>query len=775
MAEVDVDVDEAHASASLAVHGHFYQPPRENPWTEQVPREPGAEPFHDWNERIALEAYRPNAFARVVDDRGRVVAIVNNYEHLSFDVGPTLTAWLVEHEPEAFERIKEADRRGGGAIAQSYFHVILPLATERDARTLIRWGLREFEYRFGRRAEGIWLPETAVDDMVLRVLADEGIGFTILAPSQADGPIDPRRAYRWTDPDDSGRGVDLVFYDGPLSHAVAFELSATSSEGFVDRVAAAAPDGGIVAVAADGETFGHHHQYGDRFLAYALAVEAPKRGIATTNIAAWLRDHPPTEDVDVVTSSWSCAHGVERWRSNCGCSTGGEPGWTQAWRAPLREALDVVRDAVDAVFERRGSRVLGDPWSARDEYIDVLLGLASREEFAERHVVGDRVEAFTLLEAARHALAMYTSCGWFFNDIAGLETVQVLRYAARAMDLLAELGEEPPLDAFLLILDEAESNVAGQGTGRAVWRHHVETARVGENRVVAHLALVELLEDREPPPTIGAYDVDMLDHGNAERGALAMSAGHVRLTHRRTGRASEYVYAALHLGGLEILGATRPADPSRDRDALARLRSAFEFDGPVTTLLRLVSEGFGPYEFGIDSGLPDAAEQLLRGTARRLSDRFVSAYERLYSDHRPTLARLASAGYQLPAELRAPAELALAHRLETEIAAQGGSLDPADYAPAIAIARDARANGVSLDTGRARATIERLLLAAVTEAVDTPERASSAIAALDIADELDIHPNIERAQEVIYAALDDDHRQPDPRLRRLAIRLSVVA
>jgi alpha-amylase/alpha-mannosidase (GH57 family) len=780
------------AAVALAVHGHFYQPPRENPWTEEVPREPGAAPFHDWNERIALEAYRPNAFARIVDDHGRVVSIVNNYEHLSFDVGPTLTAWLATHEPDSFQRIVDADHRARGGVAQAYFHVILPLATERDVRTLVRWGLAEFEHRFGRPAEGIWLPETAVSDGVLRVLAEEGVGFTVLAPYQADRPVDARRPYRWCHPDDRGgdgrdwgdRGVDLVFYDAALSHAIAFELSGMSSEGFVGRVVDAAPDGGLVVVAADGETFGHHHVYGDRFLAYALAAEAPKRGVAVTSVAAWLRDHHPTEDVGVVTSAWSCSHGVGRWIEDCGCETGGQPGWDQRWRAPLRAALDVVREAVDEVYARRGATVFGDREAARDDYVRVLLGSLSREAFADRHVVGDdHVEAFTLLEAARQALAMYTSCGWFFNDLAGLETVQVLRYAARAMDLLEELGEAAPLEQFLRVLGEAESNVAAEGTGRDVWRRHVETARVTESRAVAHLALMELLEGRAPVSCVGAFDVEVADHGHADRGAVAMCSGQVHLHHRRTGRRTSHVYAAVRLGGLEVVGATRPASAERDREALARFRSAFEFDAPVTTLVRLVSEGFGPNEFGVDSGLPDAADQILRSAARRLSDRFSATYDQLYNDHRATLNALAAAGYQLPAELRAPAELALARRLEAEVAAQGGSLDPADYATAVSIAHDARANGVSLDTARARAIMERLLVAAVRRAVASPAEVASAFAALDISAELEIHPSLDQAQEVVYQAVhgegegDSDGAavgDPDPRLRRLAARLGLA-
>ena len=759
---------------ALAFHGHFYQPPRENPWTEEVPREAGAAPFHDWNEKIALEAYRPNAFARVVDEHGQVVSIVNNYEHLSFDVGPTLTTWLADHEPLAFERIVEGDRRGGGGMAQAFFHIILPLATERDVRTMVRWGMREFEFRFGRRADGIWLPETAVNDDVLRVLAEEGVGFTVLAPYQAATELDTRQAYRWTHPDDESLGVDLVLYDGPLSHAVAFELSALSSEAFIDRVAESAPEGGLVTVAADGETFGHHHHYGDRFLAYALAVQAPKRGIDVVSVAEWLAEHPAEEPAEVVESAWSCAHGVGRWKEDCGCSTGGPPEWNQRWRAPLRRALDVVREAVDAVIDRRGPEVLRDPWAARDGYVDVLLGATTREEFAAQHVVGDAVTAFTILEAARHALAMYTSCGWFFNDLAGLETVQVLRYAARALDCIDELGEQAPTEVFLRILDEAESNDPTEGGGRDIWRRHVETARVGTDRAVAQLALVELLERRDPPASVGAFEVEIFEHGHIDRGALSMSWGHVRLVHRRTGRTTDHVYAAVHLGGLEVLGATRAPDAERDRDAISRLRSAFEFEAPVTTLLRLVSDGFGPTEFGVRSGVPEGAEQILRTVARGLADRFGGAVDRLYGDHRPTLVALTSAGYPLPPELRAPMELAMARRLDVEIAAQNGSLDTRDYVQAIAIARDAKAQGIELDTHHARRVLERLLLSAVEHAVAHPDDTRAPITALDLARELGIYPSLERSQEVVFDALQRAGGAATPALRKLAAALNLA-
>ena len=764
---------------ALVVHAHFYQPPRENPWTEELAREPSAAPHHDWNARIDAECYRPNGVARIFDDAGRVVDIVNNYENLSFDVGPTLLSWLEVHDPETYGRILAADAAGHGAMAQGWGHVILPLANDRDVRTQVRWGLADFEHRFGRPAAGMWLPETAVDDRVLTVLAEEGVRFTVLAPGQArrvrplgattrawasveDGRLDTSRPYRWVHPDGSGRGVDIVFYDGALSHAIAFELGSLSSQGLLDRVTTR--HHGVVTIAADGETFGHHQRWGERLAAHALSVEAPRRGVEVTNVAAHLRSVHPAFEVEVSLSSWSCTHGVGRWREDCGCSTGGQPGWQQRWRTPVRAALDGVRDRLAEVFERRGSRVLRDPWGARDEYLCLLLGRVSGQEFADAHVVGDPVEAFTLLEAGRHAMAMYTSCGWFFNDLAGIETVQILRYAARVMDLLAELGEDPGEEAFLDVLGKAESNVAEEGTGRDVWHRHVVPARVDADRVAANLALVELLEHRPPSPAVGAYTVEVFDHARADRGGVALCSGRVALTHVRTGRRSEHVYAAIHLGGLEVLGSTRRAEPTTDGAVLAFLRGSFDHGAPVTTLLRLMSEGFGPGEFDLTSALPDAAEHVVEGAARRLADRFAAAYERLFDDHRKTIDLLAAANYPFPPELRAPSELVLARRLDAEVLAQQGSVDPADYRRAAALARQARASGFDVGTPQSRAVVGRLLTSAVERAVrggpDGQRGVESALALLQIADDLGLTGPWERAQEVVHAAMRDGPAPP---------------
>ena len=775
------------ADAAFVLHGHFYQPPRENPWTEVVPRQPSAAPFHDWNERITAECYRPNGWARIVDDHGRIVAIVDNYRLLSFNAGPTLLSWLEEHAPPTYERIRAADRAAGRAIAQAYGHAILPLCNDRDLRTQIRWGLADFRHRFGRETEGMWLPETAVDDRVLAALAEEGVRFTILAPDQVVVPAGdrpPPPVVRWRHPTDPALGVDLVVYDGPISHDVAF--GGFPSQVVVDRIEGWAR-GDLVAVACDGETFGHHHTYADRGVAYALAVEAPQRRVALPRLADWLADRPPVVEARVRLSAWSCTHGVGRWLEDCGCHTGGEPGWSQAWRGPLRAAFDRVRDAAVEVFEQRGPAVLRDPWAARDAYISLLLGARTVEAFAAEHVSGDLVEALTLLESQRHALLMYTSCGWFFNDLAGLETVQIMQYAARCLDLLAELGEAPPTEEVLAELARARSNDPDEGDGREVWRRHVDPSRVDPGRVAAHLALVDLLGGDAEVPAIAGFGVVRERHESVARGGMTVCAGRVALTHRRTRRETRWAYAALHLGGLEAFGAVRPAADSSARGGgdeadvadVTALADAARRGERVTTLLRMVVDRFGPREFGLESALPGAGEELLRATAEALTDRFVAAYDQLRTDHHDTLAALAVAGTALVPELRGPIEAALARRLEAALARCAGSTDPADYWAARALAREAREEGVRLASPRAAALLGRGLTAAVEAAAadPSPPAVAAATGMVRLARELALAVDLDAAQERIYEALRGPDLDPAGRetLAPLARRLGLAA
>jgi len=480
----------------LVVHGHFYQPPREDPRTGEIEPQPSAAPFHDWNERVHAESYLSNVFADLQTPRGEEV--VNTFERISFNVGPTLMSWMERFHPRTYQRIVRADKKSaellgsGNAMAQAFHHTILPLSNMRDVRTQVRWGLVDFRWRFGRESLGMWLPETAVNDDVLRVLIEQEVSFTILAPWQAGrwrepgGPwhdvaedgIDTRVAYRYLHPDGSGRSLSLFFYDADIARAIAFENAMASATAFIDMFESRGGEPGAIAHAAtDGETYGHHHKFGEIGLAYALFVEAPARGVEITNYAAHMQDHPAELEVELTPgpgTSWSCSHGIERWRSACGCVTGGEAGWSLEWRAPLRAALDIVRDAADEIFERLGTAYFVDPWQARDAYVSVLIGAEEIDALVAARAAAPldddaRARAMKLLELQGNSMSMFTSCGWFFADIAGIEATQVLRYAARTLELMDELDQPTPREAFLRELEKAKSNEPDAGTGADVF------------------------------------------------------------------------------------------------------------------------------------------------------------------------------------------------------------------------------------------------------------------------------------------------------------------
>ena len=498
---------------ALIVHGHFYQPPRENPWTGQVETETPAAPFHDWNERIHFECYRANAFVRA-GEPGPDEQFINNYEHLSFNFGPTLLSWLEQHHTYTYARIRDADRESaltraghGNAIAQAYGHAILPLCNEHDLRTQIRWGVADFRYRFGREPEAMWLPETACNDEVMNSLIDAGLRYVILAPHQAtrvgittgdgldstgecyevsENTINTGIAYRYVGSDSRKQSIAVFFYDGPTSRAIAFEKQLASSRELVDAFARASPGREMINVATDGETYGHHFKFGDLCLAHTLITEAPSSGFRVTNYGEFLDHNPPRLGIEINNgargegTSWSCAHGVDRWIRDCGCYTGGEPNWHRRWRTPLRAALDFLRDENIPYFESTRNDLFTFPWAARDESISLILdNTASREEFVTAQAgrslsAQDQARALTWLELQRMLLLMYTSCGWFFNDISGIETIQILRYAARAVYLMDHLGLPSVRDEFLEILAEAKSNRAEFGTGADIYRRFAE-------------------------------------------------------------------------------------------------------------------------------------------------------------------------------------------------------------------------------------------------------------------------------------------------------------
>ena len=519
---------------AVCIHGHYYQPPREHPWLGVVEPEPSAAPDANWNVRILRECYAPNASARLLDGRGRLRGVASNYAWTSFNVGPTLDAWLAGHAPGLVDRLVAADRESrertghGNAWAQAYNHPILPLCTPRDVRTQVRWGVRTFERRYGRKPDGMWLPEMAVDVATLEALAAEGITLTMLSPHQARrvrslgagtpwtdvtaDTLDVRRLYRCMLP--SGGWIDVVFRDDEISRGLAFGELLRDGGLLADRLRSrlAEPDGDVMVTAAtDGETFGHHHRFGEMAVAYAIDRLRERDGVTVTNPAAFRAAAPPRQEVDIVErSSWSCAHGIERWRDDCGCRVGGPPEWTQAWRRGLRVAIDWLRDELARVYETEGGRWLRDPWGARDRYIDAIVAPEQAAalvapELRPGATDGDRVQARRALEMARHALIMQTSCGWFFDDVAGVEATLVMRQAGRAIDLARALGAWLE-DGFLQRLAAARSNVPQEGTAADVYRRTVLGRPVSFERVAATGVLLDRLGEEASLP---GYEIEL--------------------------------------------------------------------------------------------------------------------------------------------------------------------------------------------------------------------------------------------------------------------------
>lgn len=582
-------------------HGHFYQPPRENPWTSLVAREHGAAPFHDWNARIDDECYRPNAFGRIVDDEQRIAEVVNNYASMSFNVGPTLMAWLSQHDPLTLRRMIEADRQNarrhgghGNAIAQAYNHVILPLADPRDRVTQIRWGLSVFRFHFGRDAEALWLPETAASHAVLDDLIDHGMRFVILAPGQAgrirpiDGgrwksvpaeAIDPAQPYLYRHRDGSGRGMVVFFYDGPLAHRISFGDALESSARFVERAreaVARAGQGLLIHAAADGETAGHHNAWGDRVLAHALTHTLAGSGMRVTHYAALVDELTPRFEVELDPgpdgegTAWSCAHGVGRWTRDCGCSIAHLPGWNQGWRAGLRKALDLLRDQARPWFEVEAGRVFHDPWAARDAWVQVILEPTAerRERFMQEHgrpgwSAVDARRGFALLEMQHQLLLQYTSCGWFFDDIAGIESRQVIRYAARALEIWEELGGRPPTEAFLEILAGARSNDPAAGDGARIFRSIRSRDAVSPKQMLA-FALLRAHHESVDSGRFGQWSWSAQGRVCLESEAVRLELGHVRTERAPGGEVHEAFVVVRWAGDFELVVHFGPAGPVRD-------------------------------------------------------------------------------------------------------------------------------------------------------------------------------------------------------------------
>ncbi len=778
---------------SIIIHGHFYQPPRENPWTGAVDREESARPFHDWNERIYSECYRANAFARIVNGKGQIERIVNNYANLSFNFGPTLMRWLDAMHPGTSARIVAADQLSrhrhsghGGAIAQAYNHPILPLCNARDIHTQIRWGVADFKHRFGREPEAMWLPETACNDEVMAALIDARMKYVILSPHQAervrpldpsgngvewksvaDGSIDPRKVYQCFHRDGSGRSIAVFFYDDGIARGIAFENLLWSSEVLLDRLVRGAGDGALVNVATDGESYGHHFKFGDRCLAYALEVEAEKRGIHVTNYGEFLARNAPRDAVEIKAgpdgkgTAWSCVHGVGRWQNNCGCHTGGEAGWNQEWRAPLRAAFDLLRDECAIRFEDMGARLFRDPWKARDDFIEVILNrAAAHDSFLGRHgrhkLDGDaRLRALTLLDMQRNAMLMYTSCGWFFNELSGIETIQTMKYAGHAMDLMESLGIPAPRDRFLEVLGEAKSNLAEMGNGADIFRRFVTPCRVTPKRLAAHLAISRLADHTERETWIGDYFCREEELRHEKSGRIALSTSRVMLRNSIIGKRDEFNCAALHLGGVDFYCALgEVAEPDHLKAANENIWAKFP-TAPLPAIIRVVQAEFGRDEFSLEDILPDGRLAICEMIFGDLMEGFTDEFGRLFEEYNRVVEMLQASGFEPPPQFRQLTEFTLARRFEREIARQQHSRDAVPYKGALEVANLVAKRGYQIDKTRANEIFGKMINEVVSKAVERPSRvpANAALELIALSKRLELTPNLDPAQERIYEAL----------------------
>jgi alpha-amylase/alpha-mannosidase (GH57 family) len=675
----------------VCLHGHFYQPPRENPWLEAIELQDSAYPYHDWNERITGECYGPNARSRILDEGGRIRQIANNYARISYNFGPTLLKWLQDEEPDVYARVVEADKESaarfsghGSAMAQPYNHMIMPLANGRDRYTQVRWGIHDFEYRFGRAPLGIWLPEAAVDIETLDIVSELGIQFTVLAPGQASRikgrssrnwtdvsgeQIDPTRPYYAVLP--SGRQISIFFYDGPISRAVAFENVLESGEVFANRLTSAFSDGRdwpqMVHIATDGETYGHHHRYGDMALAFALDYIEREDTATLTNYAEYLERHPPEWQVEIAeNTSWSCIHGIERWRSNCGCNSGGHADWNQEWRAPLREAFDLLRDAVGPLYEKKAGELFKDPWAARDDYIRVILdrseenvGAFLAEHGTEALDASQRTTALELLELQRHALLMYTSCGWFFDDVSGIEATQTIQYAGRVIQLAQKLFGEGIEAQFLEVLARAKSNIPEQGDGRAIYQRAVLPAAVDLAKVAAHYAVSSLFEEYPEEARIYCYDVAQREYQHQSEGQAQIAVGRVEVTSIISLESQEMSFGVLHFGDHNITAGVRAlagedSFESMKTEALAAFREA---DLPET--IRLLDRHFGDLTYSLRTLFKDEQRKVLRSVLEATVGEAEGAYRGIFEHHSPLMRYLMDIGVPMPLSFSAASELVI--------------------------------------------------------------------------------------------------------------------
>jgi alpha-amylase/alpha-mannosidase (GH57 family) len=830
----------------ITIHGHFYQPPRENPWLETVETQDSAAPYHDWNERITAECYAPNGAARIVNGQNQIIRIINNYARISFNFGPTLLSWLQENANRAYRHILQADLRSqarfgghGSAIAQVYNHIIMPLADTRDRITQIRWGIADFESRFGRKPEGMWLSETAVDSETLELLADNGIRFTILAPGQCARvrPLgeNPRRrpkagtksdgtpaeskttaAPTWQETHnasvdttrpylvrlESGRSVVVFFYDGPRSRAIAFDGLLNSGDEFANRLMsgfrpvpadseAIISDGHkpaqLVHVATDGESYGHHHRYGEMALSYALKLIEQHGEAKLTNYGQFLEKFPPQYEAEIhENTSWSCFHGIERWRSDCGCN-GGRWGWNQKWRAPLRKALDWLRDSIAPLTEKAADGIFTDVWAARDAYISVVIArgevasgnselpVANADPFLDSQAThelnaDERIRALKLMEMQRHAMLMYTSCGWFFDDISGIETVQIIAYAGRVLQLTAEVFGEDAAgleDGFVERLRAAKSNDANAVDGGEIYLRRVKTAQVGLEEVAAHYAISSVFTSYPEESRLFGYYVRRLESDSLSTGRGRLVIGRALVASTITGELEPVSYAVLHFGDQNITAAVKripdaatAAEGAREREqhkALIEAVHAAVNRADIPAVIRLFDKHFGDSAYSINSLFNDEERRILKiilgPTLAEIENSFSAIYER----HDSLLQFLSQAGIPKPTQLTLAATYSINAGIRRALEAH-----PADDVRIRELLQRAKEIQIALDAAELGYIASQRIKKSMVTLHDHPIDLGAlerAVALARVLRQLPFEIQLWQAQNIWYEILETSHRE----------------
>ncbi len=686
----------------ICIHGHFYQPPRENSWLERVEVQESAYPYHDWNERINAECYEPNTVTRILDGSGRIIRIVNNYEKLSFNFGPTLLNWIQVYAPNVYDAIIEADRVSaercsghGNAIAQVYNHMIMPLANREDKITQVVWGIADFRKRFSRFPEGMWLPETAVDLESLDILSEQGIKFTILSPHQArkvsplgrnkwrevsNGSVDTTKPYSLRLP--SGREMAIFFYNGGISHNIAFGDLLNSGENLANALLEATDAGRdfphIVNIATDGETYGHHHKFAEMALAYCLHHIESNNLARITNYGEYLEKYPPADEVEIIeNSSWSCVHGVERWRDNCGCNSGAHPGWTQAWRKPLRDSMDWLRDTLVPVFENRASEYLTNPRDARNAYIDVILDRSNEnvEDFLEKHTLRElsreeKVEVLKLLEMQRNTMLMYTSCGWFFDDISGVESIQIMQYASRAIKYAEELQGLSLEAEYQKHLEKAPGNKSGNGSD--LYEKYVKPSECDLMRVGSHYCISSVFEEYPENIDIGCYSAKSEIYEKTEAGKLKLVIGKAHITSNITWDTKLISFTVLHFGDQNINAGVRDFTGDEAFSVMHdEIREAFD-SGDIPEVVRLMDKHFESNIYSLWHLFKDEQKDVLDQILQLTYEGVEAAYRQIYENNFTIMNFYYSLQHRLPRPFLAAAEYIINYDLKRIFEEQEG-------------------------------------------------------------------------------------------------------